>query len=93
MRPALSELLQAVVGRLVADHGTPADSRDVLVVLVLVVGSGGSAAHGDQADGPGTQEAQQFPTIHDVLLWLRVIDVDGSQCADCHPHPDPRGRG
>jgi hypothetical protein len=53
VRPALLQLAEAVVGRLVADLGAVAEGLDGLVVLVRVVGPGAAWHSLDFADHVG----------------------------------------
>src|SRR4051794_4205453 len=54
---------------LVADLGALAEHLDVVVVLAMpMVRAGRATTRGDQSDGAGTQDSEQFPTVHGVLL-------------------------
>jgi hypothetical protein len=70
VRPALLNLAQTVVARLVADLGTFIQDLDMPVVLMPFIATGSGTAQGDQSRRPGTQDAQQFSTNHAVSPLL-----------------------
>ena len=88
----LAELVEAVVGGLVADLGALAQGLDGVIVRPIEVGTSLATAQGDQTGGTGTQDAQQFTTVHDVPHFACEIDFgEAGRIARERPLPSRPG--